>query len=576
MKRILVVDDMPIFREPIAASLRREGYETVCASNGKEALQEVERQRPDLILLDLAMPVMDGIACLKVLRQNPANKDIPVLILSALSEREAVTEAARLGVQGYLLKSQFSLGDLLARVREKAPNTQTTPPQQAPAPQASSHPQSTKEAPPPQKLQPPAKLTKEETLERAQRGVQLRAVPAVLQHVLSLTRSRSSCVEEVGNAIRQDHALSLKVMKVANSSFFGSGKKAQNVTEATQRLGMAGVRNAVMAILTIEQFSDADVGGLIPQRFWEHSLATAVLADLAGQMIEARDVDHLFLAGLLHDIGRLVLSSTFPTEYEWIVRTAAMGGEGLLNLERQVFGLSHDQLSPVVLRQWETPDQIIDAVASHEITPKQLLHSGSAGQPALIVGLANRLAHAMLIGDSGDPVLLPCKEHARAIGLTEEAVCDLAREGLQKTQDTEVFYAAQVMQRLREPLSKELASRCPASIELKVLAPKDDPLQFFADRLGWLSGRQPKAAILSVQDDRDLGRRLTEFLDLEHRVGRRLGVLVASPTGSLAPSPALLDRRSCATFKVPERYEVITQTVTNVLAGVAKATTVAV
>lgn len=120
MKKILVVDDMAIFREPIAASLRREGYESICASDGRQALNLLCGQRPDLILLDIAMPVMDGLSLLRAIRKQPNLRNIPVIMLTALSERETLTQAIQVGVQGYLLKSQFSLDDLLERVRNGA------------------------------------------------------------------------------------------------------------------------------------------------------------------------------------------------------------------------------------------------------------------------------------------------------------------------------------------------------------------------------------------------------------------------------------------------------------------------
>jgi len=113
---ILVVDDMPIFRDPIAASLRLSGFATVCAANGKEALAAAVAHRPDVILLDVAMPVMDGIACLRALRADPALAKIPVILLTAMSDKRYVVEAGKLGVQDYLLKSAFSMRELLTRV----------------------------------------------------------------------------------------------------------------------------------------------------------------------------------------------------------------------------------------------------------------------------------------------------------------------------------------------------------------------------------------------------------------------------------------------------------------------------
>ena len=116
MTKVLVVDDMPIFRDPIAASLRLAGFETVCASNGQEALEAVKAHKPAVILLDVSMPVMDGMSCLRALRAEPEVGKTPVILFTALSDKRYVLEAGKLGVHDYLLKSSFSLKDLLARV----------------------------------------------------------------------------------------------------------------------------------------------------------------------------------------------------------------------------------------------------------------------------------------------------------------------------------------------------------------------------------------------------------------------------------------------------------------------------
>ena len=117
-RTILVVDDTVIFRDSIVVALRRQGYETLLASNGQEALELVRAHDPDLILLDVAMPVMGGLRCLKELRTDQQYRDIPVIMLTAMSERDVIKVAGQMGIQEYLLKSQFSLKDMLAQVDE--------------------------------------------------------------------------------------------------------------------------------------------------------------------------------------------------------------------------------------------------------------------------------------------------------------------------------------------------------------------------------------------------------------------------------------------------------------------------
>src|SRR5687768_10480777 len=118
MHTILVVDDSAIIREPLAASLNLAGYATVCAANVKEALIAVVRQRPALIVVDLAMPGMDGLTFLRHLRGNAATSGLPVIVLTGVSDRDHVVQVRKLGVQEYLLKSRFSLKDLLERVKK--------------------------------------------------------------------------------------------------------------------------------------------------------------------------------------------------------------------------------------------------------------------------------------------------------------------------------------------------------------------------------------------------------------------------------------------------------------------------
>jgi len=116
MRTILVVDDMAVFREPIEACLRSRGFNTLAAANGADALAACRRAWPDLILLDLAMPDMDGLKFLKLTHPQRRQNGTVVIILTALAQRDCVVRCAGLGISDYLLKSRFSLKDLLDRI----------------------------------------------------------------------------------------------------------------------------------------------------------------------------------------------------------------------------------------------------------------------------------------------------------------------------------------------------------------------------------------------------------------------------------------------------------------------------
>lgn len=114
---VLVVDDEPDIRRLVGEALRLEGYQVRTAGDGREALQRVAEERPDLILLDLMMPVMDGRQFCSVLARAPTSTvhggRIPVIVLSA--DRHLHEQAEELGAAGYLTKP-FDLDDLLAAV----------------------------------------------------------------------------------------------------------------------------------------------------------------------------------------------------------------------------------------------------------------------------------------------------------------------------------------------------------------------------------------------------------------------------------------------------------------------------
>ena len=117
---VFVVDDTHDTREALAKLLRREGYHTVCAANGWEAIKALEEAVPSVVLLDIEMPVMDGLSALQAIRQDPEWHHLPVLIFSGNTDEHSVREARRLGASDYLVKGTTTLKDVVRRVHHYA------------------------------------------------------------------------------------------------------------------------------------------------------------------------------------------------------------------------------------------------------------------------------------------------------------------------------------------------------------------------------------------------------------------------------------------------------------------------
>lgn len=116
MTKIVVADDDRMFRKAAETTLRRQGYAVTTASDGEEALQLIRSEQPDIIVLDLIMPKLQGFDVLQVLKQDSITAAIPVIVLSSLTQEQDKQEALDLGAVAYFNKTTFSLGELVKQV----------------------------------------------------------------------------------------------------------------------------------------------------------------------------------------------------------------------------------------------------------------------------------------------------------------------------------------------------------------------------------------------------------------------------------------------------------------------------
>lgn len=125
--RILAVEDEEILLTALSEELKQEGFDVVGAKDGIEGVEKAVSEKPDLILLDLVMPRLDGIGALKQIKENPVTKDIPVVILTNLSDYDKVSDALSLGAMDYLVKANYRLEELINKIKSVLERKQTTP-----------------------------------------------------------------------------------------------------------------------------------------------------------------------------------------------------------------------------------------------------------------------------------------------------------------------------------------------------------------------------------------------------------------------------------------------------------------
>lgn len=115
--KILVVEDDKFLRELISQKLVKEQYDVTSAIDGEDGVKKIKAEKPDIILLDLILPGIDGFEVLSKIKDDPSTSSIPVIILSNLGQKEDVEKGLKLGAVDYLIKAHFTPGEIIEKIK---------------------------------------------------------------------------------------------------------------------------------------------------------------------------------------------------------------------------------------------------------------------------------------------------------------------------------------------------------------------------------------------------------------------------------------------------------------------------
>ncbi|MDZ7661930.1 HDOD domain-containing protein [Thiohalophilus sp.] len=190
-------------------------------------------------------------------------------------------------------------------------------------------------------------------------------LPAIVARLDTLINDPACSAAEIAEIINQDASLSARVLKIVNSPFCGVSSQIDGISMAITLIGTHALRDIIMTMTLIRQFNQFPEGLITPQQFWRHSLAVASAARTLGERLRFVNTERLFIAGLLHDIGKLVMYLLRPEESRQVLARAAQGEDKLYHIERDVFGIDHGEVGAALLHQWHMPEAIIEAVGLH-------------------------------------------------------------------------------------------------------------------------------------------------------------------------------------------------------------------
>lgn len=216
----------------------------------------------------------------------------------------------------------------------------------------------------------------------------LPSLPDLYVQLVDKMNQPECSIDEVGDLVARDISMTARILKLVNSAFFGLRHRVSSPHEAVNYLGLDTVKALVLSINAFAQFERLSLGGVSLEALWNHSLMTAGCAKVIAEFEEsdARQLDEIFVAGMLHDAGKLALAANFHAEYGEVVRTSGGNPSDVLAAEEVAFGATHAEVGGYLLGMWGLPGPVVDAVSWHH---EPLRCSEQAFGPLACVHVAN-------------------------------------------------------------------------------------------------------------------------------------------------------------------------------------------
>lgn len=267
--------------------------------------------------------------------------------------------------------------------------------------------------------------------------LELPVLPVTSQKVLGLMSDPDVSIEKLKRLVMTDPALTAKILKVANSAFYGSYRNIENLSQAILRLGLNAVRNIVVATSMKNVYKRF---GLAEKLIWEQMLGSALASSVIARQTRLVDHEDAFIGGLLHDIGKVVLNNEFPDKFARVMETVYNEQVPFETAEKEVFEFSQREVGAILVKKWGFPESL-EFLIKYFDDNEALSRDRQIANLAAIIALADRMCQKFGMGwrnPGGDGVSfgnLP-----EILGLTDETL-PTATEAIQMafTQGVEIY-----------------------------------------------------------------------------------------------------------------------------------------
>jgi HD-like signal output (HDOD) protein len=280
---------------------------------------------------------------------------------------------------------------------------------------------------------PPAPMAPEDILHKSG---DLPAMPKAALHILSVIEDPRTTATRLEKAVAMDQALTAKILRIANSPFYGAVREIKTVSEAIVRLGFVTIRNWTLVTATKSVFLGAGAGVLF-QKIWRQSVLSAMAAQLVAQVTRRAEPETVFVGGLMQNIGQLVLARSHPELFQQVLTVSAEEGLPYHVVEQELLGFDHGDLGALLIKEWNLSEELEQAVRWHH----RLDHPDiECRDLAALVALGEEVAACTGSADQEDEALR--WEHSRGagvLGLRAPTFQRLRAEALELSIDPALF-----------------------------------------------------------------------------------------------------------------------------------------
>lgn len=255
----------------------------------------------------------------------------------------------------------------------------------------------------------------------------LPTIPVVATKVMQLIENETATAEEMARIVSSDPAVAARVLKISNSSFYGCQRQIQTLSHAIMILGFSTLKSLVVAASVKQVYKPF---GLTEKMLWEHSFGAGLAARIIANTTQLVNEEEAFLGGLFHDIGKIIMNTMDSQQFQAVMQICYNDNISFEEAEQQVYSYNHSEVGGLVIKKWNFPDTLMNAVLSHHNFDFAENEDPYQVRLTCVVGLANIFCHKTGIGTRGPKEALLVHENkpAKLLNLDEAAIDALLKK----------------------------------------------------------------------------------------------------------------------------------------------------